>query len=198
MPSDDDHSYETDYSTRDISLISGIEGAGSVYGDDNIEEFEGIDNIIKLGDEERRIVDMETISEQQVENLEYRTQDSEMQQSTNFESQITLTSAVEHTNQETSELNNETSATPKDSFGYVLVIDNIDINVRRSYQRIDRSTESFHFCHAYAVLNRINTTVLSDAPSSGELSVDSILPGQDDLKKITDDFTVLVSRYACT
>ena len=70
MPSDDDHSYETDYSTRDISLISGIEGAGSVYGDDNIEEFEGIDNIIKLGDEERRIVDMETISEQQVENLE--------------------------------------------------------------------------------------------------------------------------------
>ena len=198
MPSDDDYSYETDYSTRDISLISGIEGAGSVYGDDNIEEFEGIDNIIKLGDKERRIVDMETTSEQQVENLEYRTQDSEMQESTNFESQITLTSAVEHTNQETSELNNETSATPKDSFGYVLVIDNIDINVRWSYQQIDCSTESFHFCHVYAVLNRINTTVLSDAPSSGELSVDSILPGQDDLKKIMDDFTVLVSRYACT
>ena len=198
MPSDDDYSYETDYSTRDISLISGIEGAGSVYGDDNIEEFEGIDNIIKLGDKERRIVDMETTSEQQVENLEYRTQDSEMQESTNFESQITLTSAVEHTNQETSELNNETSATPKDSFGYVLVIDNIDINVRWSYQQIDCSTESFHFCHVYAVLNRINTTVLSDAPSSGELSVDSILPGQDDFKKITDDFTVLVSRYACT
>ena len=197
MPSDDD-SYETDYSIGDISLISGIESAGSVYGDDNIEEFEGNDNIFELGDEERRIVDMETTSEQQVENLEHRTQDSELQESTNFESQTTLTSAVEHTNQETRELNNETSATPKDSFGYVLVIDNIDINVRRSYQRIDRSTESFHFCHAYAVLNRINTTVLSDAPSSGELSVDSILPGQDDLKKITDDFTVLVSRYACT
>ena len=198
MPSDDDDSYETDYSIGDISLISGIESAGSVYGDDNIEEFEEIDNIFELGDEERRIVDMETTSEQQVENLERRTQDSELQESTNFESQTTLTSAVEHTNQETSELNNETSATPKDSFGYVLVIDNIDINVRRSYQRIDRSTESFHFCHAYAVLNRINTTVLSDAPSSGELSVDFILPGQDDLKKITDDFTVLVSRYACT
>ena len=198
MPSDDDDSYETDYSIGDISLISGIESAGSVYGDDNIEEFEEIDNIFELGDEERRIVAMETTSEQQVENLERRTQDSELQESTNFKSQTTLTSAVEHTNQETSELNNETSATPKDSFGYVLVIDNIDINVRRSYQRIDRSTESFHFCHAYAVLNRINTTVLSDAPSSGELSVDFILPGQDDLKKITDDFTVLVSRYACT
>ena len=197
MPSDDD-SYETDYSIGDISLISGIESAGSVYGDDNIEEFEENDTIFELGDEERRIVDMETTSEQQVENLEHKTQDSELQESTNFESQATLTSAVEHTNQETSELNNETSATPKDSFGYVLVIDNIDINVRWSYQRIDRSTESLHFCHVYAVLNRINTMVLSDAPSSGELSVDSILPAQDDLKKITDDFTVLVSRYACT
>ena len=40
-----------------------------------------------------------------------------------------------------------------DSHGYVVVIDNLDMNVRRSFQRIDRTTESYHFCHAYAVLN---------------------------------------------
>ena len=49
--------------------------------------------------------------------------------------------------------NQAASNVTTDSYGYVLVIDNIDMNVRCSFQRIDQSTESLHFCHAYAVLN---------------------------------------------
>jgi len=61
--------------------------------------------------------------------------------------------------------------------GFALVIDNIDMNVRRSDQRVDRTTSSYHFCHAYAVLNRVNSTLLED---SGVLSLDLMLPAQSD------------------
>ena len=201
MSSDDD-SIETDYSIGDISLISGSEDAGSDY-DDNIPEFEEtaeIDNLFEHkgnGDEESRAVDIETASEHQVINLENRTQNLELLESTTCDLQLTISNAAEETSQEADELN-EMSTIPSDNFGYVLVIDNLDMNVRRSYQRVNRTTESFHFCHAYAVLNRINTSVLSDAPSSGELSVDFVLPNEDDLKIITDDITVLASRCVCT
>ena len=87
------------------------------------------------------------------------------------------------------------SGASADGFGYVLVMDNNDLNVRRSFQRIDRSTQSYHFCHAYAVQNQINTSVLSNGPPSGVLSYDAILPSEDDLKRVTDDFKVIVSRY---
>jgi len=201
IPSDDD-SIETDYSIGDISLISESESTGSVCGD-SIPEFEEtaeleIDNFFELKGiegEESSAVDVETTSGQQVVNSENRTQNLE---SSTCDPQSILSNAAEDTSQEADEPNDEMSATPSGNFGYVLVIDNLDMNIRRSYQRVDRTTESYHFCHAYAVLNRINTSVLPDAPSSGELSVDYILPNEDDLKKIIDDITVLASRYACT
>ena len=57
--------------------------------------------------------------------------------------------------QDTSQLDlqQSNSVTSADGFGYVEVIDNIGINLRRSFQRIDHSTLSYHFCHAYAVQN---------------------------------------------
>jgi len=67
------------------------------------------------------------------------------------------------------------------------------MNVRRSFQRINRSTESMHFCHAYAVLNRFDTSGLEDGAPSGVLSCEVILPDLSDLKLIMNDFKVLVS-----
>ena len=49
-----------------------------------------------------------------------------------------------------------------DTYGYVLAIDNLDMNVRHSFQRVDRTTQSMHLCHAFAALNRINTSGLED------------------------------------
>lgn len=79
--------------------------------------------------------------------------------------------------------------------GFALVIDNIDMNVRRSDQRVDRTTASYHFCHAYALLNRVNSTLLGNSPGfSGELSLDLMLPTQTDLDMIMNEFQIFVSR----
>ena len=79
--------------------------------------------------------------------------------------------------------------------GFALCIDNIDMNIRKSDQRYGRTTQSFHFCHGFAVQNRVNSTKLSDGPPSGVLSSDLILPKEADRDSILEDFTVLVSRY---
>lgn len=78
--------------------------------------------------------------------------------------------------------------------GYVLVVDNINLNVRRSNQRIGRTTNSYHFCHKYALQNHVDSTRLADGPPSGALSPDVVLPNKEDLEKILSDFAVLVSR----
>lgn len=90
-----------------------------------------------------------------------------------------------------SENADQSSACP----GYVLVIDNIDMNVRRSNQRVDRTTQSYHYCHGYAVKNRVNSTPLADHAPSGTLSVDNVLPNKADLESILDDFKVIISRW---
>ena len=86
-------------------------------------------------------------------------------------------------------------ASPSSCPGYTLVIDNIDMNIRRSEQRIGRTTMSYHYCHGYAVKNRMNTTSLADGPPTGVLSAEKVLPSEVDLDKILDDFKVIMSRY---
>ena len=51
-----------------------------------------------------------------------------------------------------------------------------------------------HFCHAYAVLNRFDTSGLEDGRPSGVLSYEVVLPNMTDLQQIVDDFKVLVLR----
>ena len=79
--------------------------------------------------------------------------------------------------------------------GYTLVIDNIDMNIRRSEQRVGQTTKSYHYCHGYAVKNRIDTTSFADGTLTGILSVEDVLPNEIDLDKILDEFKVIVSRY---
>lgn len=82
-----------------------------------------------------------------------------------------------------------------EGFGYVMVMDNVDMNVRRSFQRCDHTTVSYHFCDVYGLLNRIDSSSLSDGPPSGDLSSDMALPNSSDLKRIMGNFAMLVSRY---
>ena len=79
--------------------------------------------------------------------------------------------------------------------GYTLVIDNVDMNIRRSEQGMGRTTKSYHYCHGYAVKNRIDTTSFPDGPPAGVLSIEHVLPNKGDLDKILDEFKVIVSRY---
>ena len=176
IPSDE----ESDYSIGDISLISECESVNSGHEDDLDEELD-----VDTEDDQRN----EEISE--FSEIETNTaMETEQSETTEVE---TVSQSVPCQVQNTQPVASNNSAT-SDSFGYVMVMDNIDINVRRSFQRIDRTTESFHFCHAYAVLNRIDTSPLDDGPSSGVLSYKTVLPDACDLQRIMNDFRVLVSR----
>lgn len=73
-------------------------------------------------------------------------------------------------------------------------IDNVDMNVRRSYQRVGSTATSYHFCHGYAAQNRVHSTKLADGPPSGTLTIDDVLPSINDLESSLNDFEVLVSR----
>ena len=78
--------------------------------------------------------------------------------------------------------------------GFKIVEDNIDKNLRRSYQRCDTQTVSLHSC---AVGDRIHFSHLSDiAPESVVIDPATMLPNVDDLDAIKKEFQVLVSRYA--
>lgn len=57
--------------------------------------------------------------------------------------------------------------------GYTLCGDNIDKNVRRRYQRSDKTTISLHHFHMYAVKNRVDFTLESDDCLSCNLSADN-------------------------
>ena len=182
LPSDDDSSNTTDYSVGDISLFSECESIAS----DSTDEHNNLEEITELPQTE---LNVDIIEEQDLMSVDEQ-ETNEM----NGEADSSRSLVTTESRQDTSQLDLQQSNSA-DSFGYVEVIDNIDFNVRRSFQRIDRSTRSYHFCHAYAVRNRINTSILSDGPPSGVLTCDAILPSKDDLKRVMDDITVLVSRY---
>ena len=79
--------------------------------------------------------------------------------------------------------------------GFVLVTDNVDKNIRPSFQRQDRQTASLHYCHSCAILDRVSISGLSDEPAATELSPTTILPCLNDLNDLLGDFEALISRY---
>ena len=79
--------------------------------------------------------------------------------------------------------------------GYKIVGDNIDKNVRASYQRLDRTTLSFHHFHAYAVLDRVDFSGLSDViPPQAEVDSLICLPSKDYITLLKRDVSTLISR----
>ena len=54
--------------------------------------------------------------------------------------------------------------------GFKIVGDNIDKNVRRSFQRVGFQTRSFYYVHSYAVLDSIDLSEYTDTPSSVEVN----------------------------
>lgn len=78
--------------------------------------------------------------------------------------------------------------------GFVLMTDNVDKNIRQSYQRENCQTLSLHYCHSCAVKNRVNVSGLSDKPAAAEISFETFVPTDDDLKQLFNDFEILVSR----
>jgi len=104
-------------------------------------------------------------------------------------------SQLEQIEQQLHEIEAQHSQNQTDRYGYALVMDNVDKNVRPSYQRNNKGTKSYHFTHSYAVKNRIDISKLSDDPPGAVLSPDTILPNAQDVKTLKEEFEILVSRY---
>ena len=79
--------------------------------------------------------------------------------------------------------------------GFKMVGDNVDKLFKSSFQRIDRAKQSLHYFHAYAVLDRVDFSGLSDSPKHMMIDVNTLLPNADDLEMMKTNFEVLVSRY---
>jgi len=78
--------------------------------------------------------------------------------------------------------------------GFKIIGDNIDKNLRRSFQRCVRQTISLHYFHSCAVGDRIDFSHLSDvAPESDVMDPSTILPNAVDLDAIKREFQVLIS-----
>ena len=86
--------------------------------------------------------------------------------------------------------------TPHSWTGYKIVGDNVDKNIRPSFQRTDRQTKSLHYFHACAAKDRIDFSLLSDAtPTEVVIDLRSLLPNDNDVAAIKEDFVVLTNRY---
>ena len=72
----------------------------------------------------------------------------------------------------------------------------MDKNVHASYQCIGHSTQSLHYFHTYAALDRVDFSGLSDEPPPLSI-VDplSFLPSEDDISVVERDMCTLISGY---
>ena len=204
---------DTDYSEGDISFISEGEQVGDHEGDsDNEMNAEEDIDIFELDAGHQEDVGMSVVEHDSTDIPDdiIRQLFDEIDNDLNIDVDPTLTlsntaesapvqsygpvpgESVAATNAVAT--TNAVGATTAENYGYVLVIDNLDMNVRRSFQRIDRTTQSMHICHVYAALNRIDTSGLEDGYASRVLSPAVVLPNAQDLQNLISDFKVFISR----
>ena len=87
--------------------------------------------------------------------------------------------------------------------GTKLVLDNIDSNIRPRFMTLEKKTQSVHYVQMYAVLDRTDTTQLSDVPPTrSQLSIaeviKTILPSPEDNQIMAKYFSVLIGRVLVT
>ena len=88
-------------------------------------------------------------------------------------------------------------------YGYKLVGDNVDKNVKPSLQRYEMRSQSLHHFHSFAVRDRVPIEALShSSPVHSAITIASIptpdpqklLPTPDDMHYIKDEMCILLSR----
>lgn len=90
---------------------------------------------------------------------------------------------------------NEAAVNSQPWRGFKLVGDNLDKNFRRRFQRVDYQTQSFHFFHLYALLDRIDLSQISDDdPKSVMIQVEKVLPDGSDIDLLRKNLSILISR----
>lgn len=90
-----------------------------------------------------------------------------------------------------------TTTAPSQWVGFKITGDNIDKNVRPRHQTLQRRTNSLHYFHSYAVMDRVDLSNVSDEhPTVDVLSIgmETILPSSDDYQKLLSNLATLVGR----
>ena len=119
-------------------------------------------------------------------------------------SPITSPTGVRHDNSGASESNapvqrNSSPALEEERnwYGFKIVGDNIDKNIRRRHVRSDRQTISLHYFNSYAVKDRVNLDQLSESPPTHTLHpsdvIEKVLPTSSDQTSITNQHVILVA-----
>ena len=82
-------------------------------------------------------------------------------------------------------------------YGFKLVGDNIDKNVRLRHQTLQCQTQSFHYFKSYAIKDRLDLSAMSDDPSMQDVEVidiNSILRSVEDHEAILKNFATIAGR----
>ena len=112
-----------------------------------------------------------------------------------LEQQIQQTISEQHVEENSSSnAQNEDNNNQLQWNGFTIVIDNLDKNICRSFQRIDFQTRSLHICNAYAVKDRVNFSRYSDKQTSDYVvDLKQLLPSVLDFQNLREDFQSLIS-----
>lgn len=78
-------------------------------------------------------------------------------------------------------------------FGYKVVGDNIDKNVKPRFHRQEHKGQSLHHFHGFAVKDRVDLTSFS--PPLAEIDASMLLPSSADILALKKELEVLISRY---
>ena len=79
---------------------------------------------------------------------------------------------------------------------YKFVIDNVDKNVKLSFQRDEIQGHSYHCVHGYCVQDRVDTSMLSDRePQFRKADPVIMVPSQTDIDHVKDEMVTFVTRY---
>ena len=94
----------------------------------------------------------------------------------------------------------DTSTSDSSWYGFKFIGDNWDLNVHASFQRSDAGTRSLHHFHSFALRDRIDFSHLSDkdpdfAVVINEINTKEFIPNTDDIKAVTEEFKIFISRY---
>ena len=80
-------------------------------------------------------------------------------------------------------------------WGFKIVGDNVDKNVKASFQRHEIKSQSLHYFHCYAVRDRVSTDSFSDlTPVTCVPDPAQLLPSLEDLECVRQEMSVLLSR----
>ena len=78
--------------------------------------------------------------------------------------------------------------------GFKIVGDNVDKNIKPSLQRYDNKTNSLHYFHYYAVMDRLDLSQCPEVESTNMINLQEILVSVTDVSQLECDSITLIAR----